>query len=96
MKPTRMLLPFFFASLALAGCNARNAQRIAVIQLGTHTSLNEINDAVQAKLKASGNYEIVYKKRRVLSRCGRADRLFLKRTSGPRDSYRHAYRPSLL
>ena len=61
MKPTRMLLPFFFASLALAGCNARNAQRIAVIQLGTHTSLNEINDAVQAKLKASGNYEIVYK-----------------------------------
>ena len=34
MKPTRMLLPFFFASLALAGCNARNAQRIAVIQLG--------------------------------------------------------------
>ena len=60
MTFTRILLPLSLSFLALSGCSNGGTKRIGVIQLGTHTSLNEINEAVQSVLKTK-DYEIVYK-----------------------------------
>lgn len=61
MKPTHILLPILLAASSLASCATSNGKKIALIQLGTHTSLNEISGAIQSKIKASSQYEIVYK-----------------------------------
>lgn len=62
MKTTRILFPILFSLASIASCsNANNNQKIAIIQLGTHTSLNEINEAIQKKIKSHEGYQIVYK-----------------------------------
>ena len=52
----------FGALMSLASCGGNGAKEISIVQLGTHLSLNEINDAIVATLKekgfASGNYKI--------------------------------------
>ena len=62
-KLTRSIFLSTLLSFSLASCNSSNAnKKVAIIQLGTHTSLNEINDAIQKRLKDSGqNIDIVYR-----------------------------------
>lgn len=51
-----MKKPSFYLALAallLTSCGGTDAKTVHIVQLGTHTSLNEINDAIHAKLKNS-------------------------------------------
>ncbi|MBP5217135.1 MAG: ABC transporter substrate-binding protein [Bacilli bacterium] len=62
MKRTNILLPLALLAFSLAACQSSSSKKIAIIQLGTHTSLNEINEAIQKKIKdANKGYEIVYR-----------------------------------
>ena len=62
MKRTNILLPLALLALSLAACQSNNSKKIAIIQLGTHTSLDEINAAIQKKIKdANKGYQIVYR-----------------------------------
>lgn len=62
MKRTNILLPLALLALSLAACQSSNSKKIAIIQLGTHTSLDEINAAIQKKIKdANKGYQIVYR-----------------------------------
>ncbi len=62
MKKANLIL-LSAAMMLAAGCSNSSAKTVAIIQLGTHTSLNEIHDAIVAELEKEGikspSYKIV-------------------------------------